>query len=153
MLFCLINRLLDKIFHLGKLFSARANDTEKLILRVNTCPAAIGRGVYVKREHVVKGVILNTHTCELKHVFLHLVFRIMWYVPGLSVELGSINVGLRLFLFLGFLTIVSKILSIVFHLVKLSIQSRPQLVWSLSNRSFVGNLPKLCLCCTEPNEP
>ena len=117
-LFCLINRLLDKIFHLGKLFSARANDTEKLILRVNTCPAAIGRGVCVKREHVAKGVILDTKTCELKHVLLHYVFRIMWYVPGLSVELGSINVGLRLTLFLGFLTIVSKILSIVFHLVR-----------------------------------
>lgn len=73
MLFCLINRLLGKFFHLGKLFSARANDTEKSILRVNTCSAAIGRGVCVKREHVVKGVILDTKTCELKHVLLHYV--------------------------------------------------------------------------------
>ena len=62
----------------------------------------------VKREHVVKGMILDTKACELKHVLLHFVFRIIWYGPGLSVGLGSINVGLRLTLSLGFLTLVFK---------------------------------------------
>lgn len=85
------------------------------------CFVVIGCGVYVKCEYVVKGVILNIYICELKYVFLYLVFWIMWYVFGLSVEFGLINVGLWLFLFLGFLIIVLKIFLIVFYLVKLSI--------------------------------
>ena len=114
---CLINRLIDNFFHKVNYFRTRYNDTEKLILRVNTRPATIGRGLCVKREHVVKGVNMRTATralvlCVSDHVP---------YGPGLSVALaiGSINVGLQLTLSLGFLTIVSKILSIVFLLIKI----------------------------------